>query len=206
MFSSLKLAGAAAALATIFSTPAIAAQIIPVEFSAPDANGYVFASATFDWPAEGEWAFAQLDFTGLELIDVTLTGYVEGAATWWDAAIGGVTGNEYLFAFDCGSSDGCLSPATPTRLVGRIETPRGFDNPCGPATVGDCSFHYTPQMGIADAYFRVSSQGGPYGATLSISDFTAVPEPATWAMLIAGFASVGGLLRRSRRQGRAAFA
>jgi hypothetical protein len=35
---------------------------------------------------------------------------------------------------------------------------------------------------------------------------TAVPEPATWAMMIAGFGLVGGALRSQRRQARAALA
>jgi len=199
MFNRPTLAGAVLAIATAIAAPASAAQIIPLEFSTPDPDGYIFASAGFDWPVEGTWAFAQIDFSGLELIDVTLTGYVDGAATWWDSAIGGVTGNEYFLAFDCGSVDGCMSPVTPTKWVGRIETPRGFDKPCGPETIGDCSFHYTPQMGVADAYFRVISPGGSYQATLTISDFSAVPEASTWALLITGFATIGGALRARRR-------
>jgi len=35
---------------------------------------------------------------------------------------------------------------------------------------------------------------------------SAVPEPATWAMMIIGFGGVGVLLRRSRREGEAQFA
>lgn len=35
---------------------------------------------------------------------------------------------------------------------------------------------------------------------LSYGSFSAVPEPSTWAMLIAGFGSVGAMMRRSRRR------
>ena len=34
------------------------------------------------------------------------------------------------------------------------------------------------------------------GTTLTISEIAAVPEPATWAMMIGGFGLVGGTLRR----------
>lgn len=199
MFNRLRIAGAAFALTTAIAAPATAAQIISLDFSTPDADGYAFASASFNWPDEGTWAFAQLDFTGLELIDVTLTGYVDGIGTWWDHDFGGVTGNDYFFAFDCGSSSGCLSPLSPTRVAGRIETPVGFDKLCSPTTIGDCSFHYYPQMAVLDGYFRVSSPNEPFGATLTVSSFSAVPEPTAWAMMIAGFAGVGSALRRRER-------
>jgi hypothetical protein len=42
-----------------------------------------------------------------------------------------------------------------------------------------------------------SSIGGAYGAALdavSVSD--AVPEPATWALMILGFGAIGGAMRR----------
>jgi hypothetical protein len=41
--------------------------------------------------------------------------------------------------------------------------------------------------------------GGTFGGTLT---FAAVPEPATWALLILGFGLVGGALRRKERQTR----
>jgi hypothetical protein len=74
--------------ATLITTPALAAQIITINLTAPDAEGYVYGSGSFNWPSEGTWAHATLDFTGLQLVDATLTGYVEGRATWWDDAIG----------------------------------------------------------------------------------------------------------------------
>jgi hypothetical protein len=50
---------------------------------------------------------------------------------------------------------------------------------------------YTRVLGGRDAFASV---------------LTAVPEPATWAMMLIGFGSIGALLRRSRRQARAALA
>jgi hypothetical protein len=37
---------------------------------------------------------------------------------------------------------------------------------------------------------------GPYAGARSISTLAAVPEPATWGLMILGFLAVGGLLRR----------
>ena len=47
----------------------------------------------------------------------------------------------------------------------------------------------------------------PYGPALdNVSISSAVPEPATWAMMIIGFGSVGGMVRSSRRRQALAFA
>lgn len=44
-----------------------------------------------------------------------------------------------------------------------------------------------------------------YGAALDNVSVTAVPEPATWALMIVGFGAMGGMMRR-RRQGAFAIA
>lgn len=38
-------------------------------------------------------------------------------------------------------------------------------------------------------------------ATLTVASNRAVPEPASWALMIAGFAALGGAIRLARRQG-----
>lgn len=197
MFSPMKLRIASVFAATLLATPALSAQIVNIDLSTPDSNGYVFGSAAFDWPPEGTRSLIQIDFTGLELIDATATGFVEGFATWWDAEIGAITGNNYLFAYDCALADGCLSQVAPTRVAGFVETPRGFDVPCGPATVGNCSFHYNPQFGTFEGYFRVVGTTSR-SATLTVGDFTVVPEPATWALLLTGFVFMGAAIRHRR--------
>lgn len=44
-----------------------------------------------------------------------------------------------------------------------------------------------------------SGSNASYSGTLA---FTAVPEPATWAMMVGGFGLVGGAMRRRRVQGK----
>lgn len=89
---------------------------------------------------------------------------------------------------------------SPGVATGTLSTPLGFDKPCTPATAGDCSSHFFPQFATFDGVFRVSPAArSPYSVALTISDFSAVPEPAAWAMMIVGFGLVGSVLRRSRR-------
>lgn len=60
--------------------------------------------------------------------------------------------------------------------------------------------------------FVIDTLGGPARLNYSLATYTlfspsgAVPEPASWAMMIFGFGGVGALLRRRRDGGRAAFA
>jgi len=44
-----------------------------------------------------------------------------------------------------------------------------------------------------------SGGNGSYSGTLAFAPSAAVPEPATWAMMIIGFGAAGAMLRRSRQ-------
>ena len=51
-----------------------------------------------------------------------------------------------------------------------------------------------------DVTLRFSSDtAGPYGPALDLVSVTAVPEPATWAMMLGGFGLLGAAVRRSKR-------
>lgn len=187
--------------AALLTTQAAAAQIVSLDFLGPDSDGYLSATGAFDWPPEGTKASASIQFSGLDLISAVFTGNIEGSATWWDTGIGGVTGNEYQLAFDCDTASSCIQESAPGLASGWLETPRGFDKPCTPSTVGNCSFHYDPQFGSFEGLFRVQTPGQPYSVVVTIGDVTAVPEPTTWVMMIAGFGLAGAGVRiaRSRR-------
>lgn len=45
------------------------------------------------------------------------------------------------------------------------------------------------------------SQNGSLGGTVSFRSAAAVPEPATWAMMLLGFGAIGFSMRRRRQQG-----
>jgi hypothetical protein len=58
---------------------------------------------------------------------------------------------------------------------------------------------------FTDAIFSVTSDGLPFKAAIDASfDGYMVPEPATWAMMIAGFGMVGAMARRRNRRPAAA--
>ncbi|WP_293407610.1 PEPxxWA-CTERM sorting domain-containing protein [Phenylobacterium sp.] len=197
---SLSWCGPVAAALALLATPALSAQVVDLSLTDPDVDGFIYASGAFDWPPEGHSATATLTFSGLALIDAVFTGNVEERKTWWDEAIGGVWGNEYSLAYDCSLTGGCVVVTSPGTASGVLSTPLGFDRPCTPTTLGDCSSHFFPQFATFDGVFRVSPAArAPYSVSLTISDFTAVPEPAGWAMMIVGFGLVGSMLRRSRR-------
>ena len=62
------------------------------------------------------------------------------------------------------------------------------------------------QSGTNTLTFRVTDFGVISGLRVSDLVGTAVPEPATWAMLIVGFGLVAGQIRRRRRSGTLAIA
>jgi hypothetical protein len=74
----------------------------------------------------------------------------------------------------------------------------------GISNVGENSDQLTAQMFLADSDYNMlsqSSENGQYplhGANSAAIGFNAVPEPASWAMMIVGFGMVGAATRRRR--------
>lgn len=84
---------------------------------------------------------------------------------------------------------------TPTLTSYFIKTPADFDR-CSQGGPADelCSATYT-LWGNGTFLYGQTDYSGPF--TLYFSE-SVVPEPATWAMMIAGFGLVGAATRRSR--------
>jgi hypothetical protein len=89
-----------------------------------------------------------------------------------------------------------------------VDAPSGngvtFDTLAGTGTLapgGTQKFDFTASLAAGEkAFFSVGNNGGySYDTTgLSLSAI-AVPEPATWLMMISGFGLIGGVMRRARR-------
>ena len=64
-----------------------------------------------------------------------------------------------------------------------------------------CSFIYDISTASprSDFLVRNSQNGQGYAQNVTLSSVGAVPEPATWAMMIFGFAAIGGAMRRQRK-------
>lgn len=103
----------------------------------------------------------------------------------------GVAGVASLINF--GTTNGIFSAASLNILAPNL----GFTQFSGPTIFGGTTALPTFAPGV----FRLNNPffGGP--ATLTISQIAsgAVPEPASWTMLIAGFGLVGATMRRRKR-------
>jgi len=92
-----------------------------------------------------------------------------------------------------GTYDGLLSNSGVTGIIDNVQH---FTITGGTGAFADaaCSF-----LGIGQIKFA----GGPPVATLKISDGTivapAIVEPASWAMMLAGFGTIGGAMRSRRK-------
>jgi hypothetical protein len=64
---------------------------------------------------------------------------------------------------------------------------------------GTTQIGYAPLNGAFSVTERYSVTTARGGAARSTIDITAVPEPASWAMMITGFGFMGALMRRRRR-------
>jgi hypothetical protein len=119
-------------------------------------------------------------------------------------------GNDYsgseACSFNGGGPDGCFATDADGFSRSRFLTglsvgqqalsfslfrPADFDH-CTDTSVGRCNSFWDVN---ADYGFKIAAQR-PVSYTLTFSDAGAVPEPASWAMMIAGFGLIGGILRK----------
>lgn len=201
---------------TILIATALAALLPAGAYAAAFQNGS-FESASVD-PGSG--------FTTLTTGSTAITGWtvignsIDYVGTYWEAADGvrsidlngdfsggiqqsfdTIAGRTYRVVFSlAGNPDG--GPAQKimsTVATGSSSQSYTFDTTG--ATRDDMGWSPFEYSFVADSATTTlsftSSMGGAYGAALdAVSVSGAVPEPATWALMILGFGAVGGAMRR----------
>ena len=167
-----------------------------------DLNNY--ASVVDNTPGVTQATMTVTDVTGGVTVDVKLN-----AASYF-AATGG---DHVTVAWNLNKAEGSITglPASPTFTYGTNWSPPGCVSSCGTFTNGldgtwkGASNHYAGPLdftiaGITTANFVNNKMGfeaavdvlGPAGTgEVAGTDPTAVPEPATWAMMVIGFAGLG---------------
>lgn len=73
------------------------------------------------------------------------------------------------------------------------------------ASSGDVEFRFLQGLAISPGLQTlgingVSGGNGSYAGTFSVATLAAIPEPASWALMLLGFGAVGSTLRRRRHQ------
>ncbi len=171
-----------------------------------DSQAPVFLNRGSVWITVGSGAINYLEWN----IDGQL------AKLWWDEFGGGfdengnplpaLTGNEYFYSPSCtstGASPVCGGIPLATRIagprLGRVDfNPPADFNTCTPTFVvaGDCAESYR----FSTVFWAIAAENaGTDPVRFTIYDTNPVPEPAAWAMLIAGFGLVGATQRRRRQ-------
>jgi choice-of-anchor C domain-containing protein len=111
-------------------------------------------------------------------------------------------GSYSLSFFLSGNPDGGPATKTVDVSVGSLVND-AFSYTIGANSHGDMM--YTPETvtftttGTTTLDFASADVGTPYGPVVGGVNVTAIPEPATWAMMLFGIAAMGAGLRMSRR-------
>ena len=195
----------AAALVGAASSPAFAVTINPAAVNGSSAFPTYEASFAIDGNPLTDWASNSMGSSTTLAID--LGGIFSLASgTFVDRVTSG-GGNG---AFRGGTTDfttafsiqGCTSFACTTLVGPALSFMKTA--PIGPTVPGDFAFTAS-LVGLTGQFFlySVTAANGPNPGLSALSfegaAIPAVPEPATWALMLLGFGVVGSALRRRRR-------
>lgn len=163
-------------------------------------------SVNLGYTVNGNWQLTSGTPTSVGTL-VSLT----GTATQ-TVALNNVSNGRAFGFFEVAAAGSRSLDLDPTQFLNRQRTFNGFDLGYNPGS-GDTSFTGVPLGGalvqLGGACFVSGGQpvaspedfcgAANYKLTYSYTPKGAVPEPATWAMMLAGFATTGVALRRRRR-------
>lgn len=200
--------------AALLLAPAANAAILYQSTLAAGGGSVYFDDALFA-PSVTQSGSTWIGISGGTLKSAGWDVFGEFSKSWWelvyfdedDNPVYYLNGNEYMYSNGCTVTTGAPSCANATSFRGQMNSisarfdfiaPVGFDNcfPFNGVTDVDCAVYYN----LAGAQFFIEASG-PGDVTLTIYDSAfagAVPEPAGWALLIAGFGLTGAALRRRR--------
>ena len=143
------------------------------------------------WQASDGVRSVDLSGNSIGTLGQTVTGLTAGQAykVTFDVSRnpdGGVTPRTGVFSANGQTFNFAYSDATSTRANMKWET---------------VSYNFLATAATAQISFSADASGGCcFGPALDNVRISAVPEPASWAMMVGGFTLLGGVMRRSRRQ------
>jgi choice-of-anchor C domain-containing protein len=154
-------------------------------------NGWVVSGNSVDYIGS-YWAAQQ----GSRSIDLNGNGQ-GGIAQTFDTVVGQLYNISFWLA---GNTDG--NPTTKSVQVGagNVSSVFTFDTTgfSAPNNMGwkNYNFQFTAGPGTSTTLSFASLDSGSFGASLDNVSVSAVPEPATWAMMMLGIGFIGGAMRR----------
>lgn len=179
----------------LFATAAIAAGL------ALSAAGPSYATAMVLGLG---WQYDQVDSAGTPSESSPLTVTIgAGQSAQFSLTDAYLTGDHYTVVLNGGPSFGSSLGLTFTPFVNNLGP---YATTFAPAWVNPAFEHFALDFGPGSYSFVVSGDcGGGCSAGFGYRvDLFSVPEPATWALMLAGFGLVGATLRQGRRQALAA--
>jgi PEP-CTERM motif len=196
------LGASALAIASAASAQTIITPGAPLPPNDP-TTVFVVSGNIFSGPISatiGHTGIAAGDFTDIFQFTIPQDGFGSGALT-----------TTIDFGAFGGAADLDITSVVINGVIFATETLRDLDgNVCLIEGVGTCgatetfaSSNVPITSGVLNT-IRVTglSRGlGSYGGSLTFSPTAPVPEPATWGMMLIGFAGIGWQLRRTRRTG-----
>ena len=178
-----KLLLAATALVGLAASPASAAIIADLGVNPTSAQG-AFSNTVGGTTFDDQYTF-QLVGGPLFLTIASATNVFPNPTDF----ITGFTGSVFQQVGEIGGGDDIL-------VIGPVAATAN----CGANCQG---FGGSALLGPGNYYLDIAGTGGGtsgYGGNLSATQIGAVPEPATWAMMLLGFAGVGFMAYRRRNQ------
>jgi hypothetical protein len=179
-----------------------AATVIEFSDEAIVSGGPLLGGPQFPAPDGDQSVQIKIEYSGVELSPATsFYSLYRGLYYSWEPTLNELQSNDtYERSVLCSIANGCITIQSPgvARAVFRAPADIGDLASCVLGSPWPCYEHVSPEPSLSffDAY--VVRTGGPAWIRVTIGDLSAVPEPATWAMMITGFGLAGAAMRRRR--------